>query len=350
MARSSKYLELAGLLEKRLVGMEENSLLPPEQQLAEEFGVSKPTLRRALQVLVEQGQVHKINGVGVAVAKTRRTLSRELIFACHDIVFFAEALKSFAVHARQSNYFISIVPLSGDKQDQERIILSAVERRPAGIVVYADPRQNDLAAFHQLAADGIPSLYLIRLPQGLDNNLLDFGNADGMSEIVETFYGEGCRKIALYGDQRVNPAAVMEREQGFLAGMKRCRLKPQEQYWCPPETTAEQREDFLRLFAAESTRPDAVCALNDHCAGHLIKILLQRSIDIKPIRFSGFDHSPLSEFIPQPLLTVAPPMAELGQVAAEMLVRQVENPQFGFQRRKLRATLVDIKNGVSNAL
>jgi DNA-binding LacI/PurR family transcriptional regulator len=324
--------------------MEENAMLPPEQQLADNFGVSKPTLRRALQVLAEQGRIRKINGVGVVVARPPRTLSRELIFVCHDIVFFAEALKSFAVRARESNYFLSIVPLSGDEKDQERILLSAEERRPAGMAIYADPRRNELPVFHRLAADQVPALYMIRLPHALDNNLLEFGNADGMSEIVETFYGEGCRKIALYGDGQVNPAAVLEREEGFLAGMKRSRLKPRSEFWCPPEATPEQREEFLQLLADEENRPDAVCALNDHCAGRLLKTLQKRGVDPTPIRFSGFDHSPLSEFLPQPLLTVAPPMVELGQVAADMLIRQVENPQFGFQRRKLRATLVNTKN------
>jgi DNA-binding LacI/PurR family transcriptional regulator len=343
MARTRKYLDLVGKLEKLLSLMEEDAMLPPEQQLAEEFDVSKPTLRRALQVLADQGRIRKINGVGAVVVRPPRTLSRELIFVCHDIVFFAESLKSFASRARQSNYFISIVPLSGDEQDQERILSSAAERRPAGMAIYADPRRNDLPIFHRLAADKIPSLYLIRLPRGIDNNLLEFGNADGMSEIVEAFYGQGCRKIALYGDEQVNPSAVVEREQGFLAGMKRSRLKPRPEYWCPPEATPEQREEFLQLLGDEEKRPDAVCALNDHCAGRLLKTLQNRGVDPTAIRFSGFDHSPLSEFLPQPLLTVAPPMVELGQVAAEMLVRQVENPQFGFQRRKLRAALVDIK-------
>ncbi|NCA70627.1 MAG: GntR family transcriptional regulator [Sphingobacteriia bacterium] len=183
-------------MEKKLSGMTEHTMLPPEQALADEFRVSKPTLRRALQELADAGKIRKINGVGIEVIQPPRSISRELIFVCHDIVFFSESLKSFGARAAELNYFISIVPLAGDARTQERILLSAAERRPAGMVIYADPRQQELTAFQQLAASRIPALYVIRLPQGIDNNLLEFGNADGLVEIVETFYSRGCRRIA----------------------------------------------------------------------------------------------------------------------------------------------------------
>lgn len=340
MPRNNIYRELIGKLEQKLFGLTENSMLPPEQLLADEFGVSKPTLRRALQALADAGQIRKLNGVGIVVTKSPRAISRELIFVCHDIVFFAETLKSFGIRATEFNYFISIVPLAGDAATQERILSSVAERHPAGVIVYADPQQPQLNAFHQLAVARIPTLYLMRLPHGIDNNLLEFGNADGMVEIVETFYQSGCRRIALYGDELVNPIAAVEREQGFLSGMKKCRLKPRPELHCSPPATPEQREAFLGLFDDAENRPDAVCCLNDHCAGRLIKALLQRDIKLKNIRFSGFDHSPLSEFIPQSLLTVEPPMAEMGSTAADMLIKQVENPHFGFLRRKLRATVI----------
>ncbi len=343
MPRSNKYMELVGKLEKKLSVMEESMLLPPEQKLAEEFGVSKPTLRRALQEMVDCGRVRKINGVGVMVGKPPKSISRELIFVCRDITFFANTLKNFGSAALDANYFISIVPLDGDAQTQERIITSVAERRPAGIVIYADTKHNDLNAFHQLAMTEIPTLYLMRLPKGIDNNLLEFGNSDGVTEIVETFYNEGRRKIAMFAAYAVNRAALFERESGFLAGMKKCRLKVRPEFCCGYKATEEERENFIKLFENETNRPDAVCCMNDHCAGFLIKELIKRKINIDNILFSGFDHSPLSEFIPQPLLTVDPPMDELGTAAAEMLIKQVENPHFGFQRRKLKARVISTK-------
>ena len=343
MSRENKYIKTASELEKYIALMEENTFLPSEQHLADKFGVSKPTLRRALQEMVDLGRLRKVNGVGVMVIKAAKTISRELIFICHDINFFAQTINYFGERALEMNYFISIVPLAGDAQTQERIILSVAERRPAGLVIYADPEHNDLAAFHQLAAKQVQTLYLMRLPRGIDSNLLEFGNGDGVTEIVEMFYQEGCRKIALYGGTNIHRAGAIERETGFMAGMKKCRLKIRPEFYCGYNSTKAHCESFLRLFEDVASRPDAVCCLNDYCAGQLIKELSLRKINIDGIRFSGFDHTPLSDFIPHELFTVDPPMRELGEQAAEILIRQVENPHFGFQRKKLKAHIIKTK-------
>lgn len=340
MSRNNLYLDLKGQLEKKLSSMQENKLLPPEQNIADEFGVSKPTLRRALQELADAGLIRKINGVGTVVVKHLKTISRELIFVCHDIVFFAETLKQFGAAAAQANYFISIVPLAGDSQTQERILASAVERKPAGLVIYGDPDKQNLNAFKVIRDSGIATLYLIRLPEKIEGNLLEFGNADGISKIVENFYEEGCRKIAVYADSGINPVAAREREEGFMNGMKRCRLKANPSLCVRRDTGIEEREIFLRLFEDAESRPDAVSCLNDLCAAHLITELMKRKCDISKVQFSGFDNSAICEFIPGSITTVEPPMAEMGGTAAEMLIRQIENPHFGIQKKKLHTRII----------
>ena len=126
--------------------------LPPEQELAEKFGVSKPTLRRALAELAVRGIIVKQNGIGSVVAGSSKVIAKELVFLCHDIVFFAESLKTFSLAASAANYLPSIIPLAGDAAGQERIIATAIARKPAGIVLYADPGIAYLNAYRQLEA------------------------------------------------------------------------------------------------------------------------------------------------------------------------------------------------------
>ena len=42
-------------------------------------------------------------------------------------------------------------------------------------------------------------------------------------------------------------------------------------------------------------------------------------------------------------MNVEPPMAELGDCAAELLIRQIENPEFGFTQKKLASKLILIR-------
>src|SRR5574344_1151056 len=112
MARSCIYRTLLDKLERRIAGLKEGVLLPAEQELADEFQVSKPTLRRALSELAERGCIAKINGVGSAVRSRPRTIPRELLFLCRDLGFFAETLDSFGKTAEAAGYFAAAVPLS----------------------------------------------------------------------------------------------------------------------------------------------------------------------------------------------------------------------------------------------
>ncbi len=340
MARSSLYHTLIGHLEVRLSQLPAGTRLPSEQELAATFAVSKPTLRRALAELAARGLIRKQNGVGSSVAAGSRVISRELIFLCNDLVFFAESLKSFSLAAAAANYLPSILPLTGDRTARERITATAAARRPAGMVVYADPLGSDPDLGRRLAASGIPLLYLIRMPEGAAGSLLAFENADGIAGIVQRFYDGGCRRFALFGAADINPSAAAERTRGFLAGLRKCRLTPRPEWFCLPESPPEARERFYELFRNPAQAPDAVCCLNDFCAGTLIRNLIRRGVNPPGLRISGFDHNPLTAFLPCSILTVEPPLARLGREAAAMLIRQVENPHLGFSTRKLASRLV----------
>ncbi len=104
MARGNIYKALLGKLEKQLGFLPEGTKLPPEQELAEKFGVSKPTLRRALAELAVRGIIVKQNGIGSVVAGSSKVIAKELVFLCHDIVFFAESLKTFSLAAGAANF------------------------------------------------------------------------------------------------------------------------------------------------------------------------------------------------------------------------------------------------------
>jgi len=65
----SRYGALAGALRSRIVGGDwpPGHALPAEQQLAAEHGVALGTMRRALELLAEQGLVERVHGRGTFV-------------------------------------------------------------------------------------------------------------------------------------------------------------------------------------------------------------------------------------------------------------------------------------------
>ncbi len=340
MARPTVYHSLLGALEARVAAMPRGAVLPPEQRLAEECGVSKPTLRRALAELAQRGLIAAENGVGNIALGARSAMRRELIFLCHNINFYSKTLVAFGEAVRAENYFFSIVPLDGDAFTQQQIVEAVAERNPSGLVIYADRAHGDLPVFRELAAGDIPLLFLIHCPAAAADraSLITLGIAEEISRIVCRLYDSGCRKFAFYGDELWSKAMLKERFAGFLDGMRRCRLKPQERLQC---LAADGIDEFLLQFDSPAAAPDAVCCMSDNHAAELMDRLRRRGVDISGIRFSGFDHQGMLKYLPHPVLTVELPMVELGREAAGLILRQIENRSFKPLQKNLSCRIVE---------
>ena len=329
MSRKNIHLGLTRKIEQYICSFPIGEMLPPEQEMAAFFEVSKPTLRLALAPIIEKGFVETVNGVGSRVRKHPQTIPGELIFVCSDLVFFADTLKNFSIKAANLGYISSIVPLCGDPATRTRILNTVFERRPAGIVLYTEK------SFCNPPASSIPFLHLIRRNETIPGDLLAIQNSQAMSRIVRNFYEEGCRKFALFGWES-NTNAAREREQGFRDGLNQVRLQVREKLIC---TRPEQCDDFFAGFGYPSRYPDAVCCLNDICAGTLFREMNLRGIPYGNLKISGFDCLPVTQFYPRPILTVRLPMAELGNRAAELLIRRIENPGLSELHEKLESEL-----------
>ena len=71
MAVSFQYLRIADALRLQVEGLPPNSLLPTEHQLARQFGVSRLTIRQALQLLQGAGLVSRQRGRGTIVSPAK---------------------------------------------------------------------------------------------------------------------------------------------------------------------------------------------------------------------------------------------------------------------------------------
>lgn len=337
MSRKNLYLTLSDQLEQYLSVLPEGKSLPSEQELADRFRVSKPTLRKAMDLLRSEGLIHTRNGVGNSVGKTPAGFRKELVFVCSDLVFFADTLKYFSIELADSNYLCSVIPLSGSVETQKRILRSVFQRKAAGIVLYAGNLEADQSEIIPECSAVSPVLHLVRRHFDLEGDLLQFRNEEGMCRIIKHFYRQGARRFALFG-HRVNTHAFRERLQGFTEGLRKVRLLLRQELVCGKK---EDYESFFANFNNERTRPDAVCCMNDRCAGDLFYEMKKRNIACEQLLISGFDCSDAACFYPKSICSVKLPLAELGIRAAQLMIRRIANPSLGVFSEKLSPELVD---------
>jgi DNA-binding LacI/PurR family transcriptional regulator len=83
----------------------------------------------------------------------------------------------------------------------------------------------------------------------------------------------------------------------------------------------------LKFFISSQDLPTAVFCYNDLVAIGLINALLELNIHVpEQVSVIGFDNIDFCESVKIPLTTVHMPAYEIGKSAAELLIRQIENP------------------------
>ena len=135
----------------------------------------------------------------------------------------------------------------------------------------------------------------------------------------------GHRDIAfIKGDPKHTPARL--RYRAFLDAMREARLA------VPPERVVEGMFTYQSGLAAARTlleqdqRPSAVFACNDDLAAAVLAVAHGLRLDVpEDLAVCGVDDTPLATTVWPNLTTVHQPIAEMGQVAVELMCRQIRS-------------------------
>ena len=101
------YLQLADILRDRIISgqINSNDLIPSERKLCNAFDVSRSTVRQCIQVLKEEGLIHKEKGIGTRVHRNSK-LEQDLV-----------GFYNFDMQMQESGHAASLVLLESEALD-----------------------------------------------------------------------------------------------------------------------------------------------------------------------------------------------------------------------------------------
>lgn len=152
----------------------------------------------------------------------------------------------------------------------------------------------------------------------------------------------GAEKIGFVGDYN-HCSSFLERWNGFKAALGNAGY-PVDPDTCITEDDSNPYGE-VDWITSQLDRmpyiPDGFVCANDFIAIRVIRALRKKGLTVpKDVMVTGFDGSPEAEVIEPPLTTAMIPSAQIGRIAADILLGRVANPDLPYRTTFIKTTPV----------
>ena len=359
MNTKPKHTEISGFLETEIAAgrYKDGDRLPSEVQLVQKFGVSRPTVARALRDLEDKGLIDRRAGSGTYVSSNhQRTAATRILgllvpgLATTEI--FQIICGEIASLARVNDYGLlwggstnPRVDTDASLKHAEEICKQFIERKVSGVFfapAELQPGQEEANTrlAESLREAGIPAVLLDRdllnFPERSDFDLVGIDNMAGGYLVAQHLIKLGCRRI-FFVARPLSAATVNARIAGVREAFVRHRIEP-DPGWVRNGDPADLK--FVRSLIAGRQADAFICA-NDDTAAVLLRSLESQGVHVpKDVRVVGFDDVKYATLVSVPLTTIHQPCRDIAIIAFQTMMKRLAEPLLPIQSITLTPRLV----------
>ena len=353
----AKYIAVAKTLKNEILGgkYESHVRFPSEGALVRRFGVSRPTVERALRELKLEGLLESKAGSGSYLTFTARNATGAIGIIAPDykkIDFFTRLCDAIASEMRKCGYNVLLGDVSAPEAAADRgkwairLAEAYAEQRVAGVLLEPvdlalDSCEATRKILSILAAKDIPVTLLDRdylpMPQRSRYDLIGIDNFQAGYRLAQHLLEKGAKRICFathpnYANTiraRIHGVAQAAMDAG-CAFCKRSII----------ETDPGDIAAYRKLMRGKNA-PDAFVCRNDNTAARLIQTMASLGISIPgKVRIAGFDDGEIARLVNPPLTTMHQPVRTLAKISAAALVERIRRPSLAPRAILLNAELV----------
>jgi LacI family transcriptional regulator len=301
--------------------------------IARRAGVSKSTVSLVLKMspLVKdetrQRVTKAMNALGYVynrgAASLRRARSDIVGMVINDLAnpFFAE-LAIGIERALQNSGFVPFIANTAESVVRQAEVVRSMREHGASGLILCPALDTDAAEIERLKSP-LPMVLAIRRIIGARASLVVSDNTAGAARATEHLIKLGHRDIAFLGG--IGHMVVrQDRIAGFMRAMKEARLAVNPSLICEGMPTKEGGFDAMGRLLAADKRPTAVVCFNDVVAiGAMLAIARHGLVPGRDLGVVGFDDTAEARHVSPALTTVSVDAVGLGERAAQILLRQI---------------------------
>jgi LacI family transcriptional regulator len=306
------------------------------KEIAKKLGVSVSTVSRAMKDSPELHPDTKKRIVEMAKSMNYQynLLAQSLRISRSKVLgvivpeltshFFSSNISGIQDTAYKRGYNIMICQ-SNESYDQEKAnIRTLVSSQVDGLLISLSRETKTYEHLQDIYDRGIPFIMFDRVTEEIPVSKITVDDAHGAYLVVKHLLDQGCRKIAYFSGPE-DLYISKKRKEGYLEALAEYGIPAKDTKIYFTDLTPEMNRMVTIQMLESGDLPDAVFAMIDPVAVDVMIVLKERGIKIpEQIALAGFTNNPTSAVVEPSLTTVSQPGYEMGQLAANHLLDQLE--------------------------
>lgn len=297
--------------------------------------VSQETANAVEKAMDELGYVPNSLARSLARATTNTV---GLAISSRSNIYFSDIIQAVEKACARLGLMVFLADTADDPVHELELVRALHRRRVDGVIFAAsgDPEQR---AIGYLRENNVPCVLLDRL---ISNEFDQVGveNRNAVMQLVDHLVSHGHRRIGMVSNQ-AGFATTSERIEGFRHGLEANGIP-----W---------DESLLEIGSADSTAniqatlrlldlpqpPSAIVTGNNLSTIGAMHALRQRGLRIPTdIALAGFDDFEWADLFEPRLTVIAQPCAQIGELAANMLIERIKAPDLPRRTVRVKPTLI----------
>lgn len=330
--KSKYYIVMETIKEQIEKGiLKPNDKLPSENQLSEEFGISRHTIRKAIGILENEGYVVAEHGKGTFVASRKRekVSSKNIAVVTTYITdyIFPRIIQGMDKVLTANGYSIILKNTGNSRSGEGRCLSDIIEKNVDGVII--EPSKSAICClndkqYEELDELGIPYVFIqgtYLSKKNYPSVVMD--DVKGGELITEYLISLGHKNII--GIFKADDVQGLARHKGYVNALNKANIpyNPSNVIWFHTEDRDKKPSGAINIMLDEDYKIDAIVCYNDMVASDIIDTLLQRNIKVpQDISVTGYDNvvvrgNKLS------ITSIEHPKEKLGEMAAELMLEKI---------------------------
>ncbi len=288
-----------------------------------ELGYTPNSIARALRI-------RKSNVVGVIIPR-----GIEYVFSDP---FFPELIKGITTVLNLHNLNLHLV-MSNSESEHRQAYSNLLKTKHIDGVILVCPRFDDKQYILKLRRASLPFVLVGRFP--LEKvNYVGYDSKQGACSAVEHLIRLGYKQIGFISGS-FDLIGGVDRFEGYKMALERHSLEYDSELVTKGDWTREGGYEAMCELLNKAKVPTAVFTANDQMAVGAVKAIKEKGLQIpKDMAMVGFGDTQLASYIEPSLTIVKEPTYEEGAMAAEMLVKLINDEEIKEPQVMLETKLI----------